>query len=222
MKVCLMLSGLLRDNSSFASLQQHILHKYDVDVYCQNWYTSEQSKIADADVIMQSYKPRELLQQQHLGKEYYADLVKIHGNTQLYYQGYSQLHALQTVSNMFNWADYDFIIRARYDKIHIINFPDLNKMHRGLFYAGNRHPAYTSSPDWFMDLIFIMPNMMQSFCSTYDLMHDAALCSSMYAWPQRHVDYFYPEFAFRYCLHHLKYEDKYIRMHDDDFLIAPA
>ena len=222
MKVCLMLSGLLRDNTSFASLQKYIMQPYAADVYCQSWYTSEQNKLADERVIMDCYKPKVLLQQQHLPKGSYADLVRIHGNAQIYYQGYSQLHALQTVSNMFNWADYDFIIRARYDKINILKFPDLNKLDVHKFYAGNRHPAYMTSADWFMDLVFIMPNMMQSYCSIFDIMHDASVTSSMYNWPQKHVNYFYPEFAFRYCLHHLNFEDRYIRLSDDEFLISPA
>jgi len=50
-----MLSGMLRDNSSYESLKRDIIKPYGADVYCQLWSSSEQNAAAEANNITQSY-----------------------------------------------------------------------------------------------------------------------------------------------------------------------
>ena len=233
MRVALLLSGQVRGNDASASLHQHIIKKYDVDVYCQYWHQGDDRQHhreltalyapeairSDAAVFNTSdycAKHHAALHQNHV--------VRSRKGTYgyPYHHLFSQLLGLQHVSNMFNWADYDFIIRARYDKINIINFPDLHQLSTQHFYAGNRHPAYDGVADYFMDLIFIMPNMMQSYCHAFDLMHQADVSNRMYTWSKSYADYFFPEYVFAYLLEELNFKERYIKLPYDKFLIEPA
>ena len=233
MRIALLLSGQVRCNDSSASLHQHIINKYSVDVYCQYWHDGDDHEHhreltalyapeairSDAAVFNTPdycVKHHAALHQNHVvrsckGRYGYP-----------YHHLFSQLLGLQHVSNMFNWADYDFIIRARYDKINIINFPDLHQLNVHNFYAGNRHPAYDGVADYFMDLIFIMPNMMQSYCRAFDLMHQADVSNRMYTWSKSYADYFFPEYVFAYLLEELNFKHRYIKLPYDQFLITPA
>ena len=233
MRVALLLSGQVRNNDSSTSLMQHIIKKHHVDVYCQYWHSGDDHQHHEeltscyAPVAIRSdaavFNTPDYCAQHHAA----LHANHVHGRPKHryghpYHHLFSQLLGLQLVSNMFNWADYDFIIRARYDKINIINFPDLQKLDVQKFYAGNRHPAYDGVADYFMDLIFIMPNMMQSYCHAFDLMHQADVCNRMYAWSKSYADYFFPEYVFAYLLEELNFKDRYIKLPYDEFLIAPA
>lgn len=233
MRVALLLSGYVRNNDSSTSLITHIINKYNVDVYCHYWHDGDDHQ--HHHELTTLYAPKGIQSSaaifntpdycaKHHAALHHNHVVRSCKNRYgyPYHHLFSQLLGLQLVSNMFNWADYDFIIRARYDKINIINFPDLHQLSVQKFYAGNRHPAYDEVADYFMDLIFIMPNMMQSYCHAFDLMHSAEVSNRMYTWSKSYADYFFPEYVFAYLLEELNFKDRYIKLPHDQFLIASA
>ena len=159
MKVALLLSGLFRNNNSKDYLFEKIISKYPTDVYCQCWYTSEQNKQESEAKIIEAYSPKKLLMEKHIAD--YAELIKLHGinfnsaggrktNNQMHF---SHLHGLKNVSNLFDWSQYDFIVRGRYDSCHILTFPDLTTLSKDNFYANCSYNLFIGAPRFFMDIV---------------------------------------------------------------------
>lgn len=237
MRVCMMLSGLVRSNNSEPYLKKFILNRYNVDVYCQAWYTSDSDKEQTQSMIQTCYSPKSILMQPHLnhGKslkdDVYPELGKIHNTNvcKLYNQGFSQLLSIKAVSNMFEWPQYDFVIRARYDKTSIVKFPDLNTLDTNKFYAPGHTGVFNNAPLFFRDFIFIMPNSYKFYCSAFDYLRDEQFCAEMYQWQHQLPNkyswyrsqgrYFYPEFVFTYMFEKFNKWDEFIKMHFSEFMV---
>lgn len=225
MKVGLIISGLVRSNSSKNSLINHIIKKYSCDVYCQCWYMSEQTKSIDESIIRESYAPKKLIMQQHINlkdnfsQDYYPELINIHGTHGLYNQGFSQLLGLKTVSNLFEWSEYDFIIRARYDKINMINFPDLSKLDKNNLYTSCCFNCwYQNHPKFFVDQCFILPNTMKYYCEAFDYLLDRDFCDKMYSWKTNYSGkYFFPELLFAYMIDHFNCRNNFKKLSCNEF-----
>lgn len=234
MKVCLLLSGLLRNNSSFASLNNFILSKYSCDVYCHSWYNGSQDKQTSEHIITQSYNPVKLIMQPHLNannnfvSDYYPQLQTLHTypdehRGRLTNQNFSQLLGLKVVSELVDVSQYDFIIRARYDKTRILTFPDLNSLDVNRFYASCSYNSWFSThPLLFSDYLFIMSNNMLPVISSFDLLFDAEFCKSMYAfaieqWGRYWDNYFWPELMFAYMIKYSGYSSKFTKLTQPEF-----
>jgi hypothetical protein len=234
MRVCLMLSGMLRDNSSYASLQRDIIKPYGADVYCQFWSSSQQQAAAEAHTISSCYEPVQLLQQLHLNlcnnfsEQYYPQLQQLTpflvGNR--HNQILSQLLGMKNASNMFNWSNYDFIIRARYDKINLQRFPDLNKLDADTFYADCCYNSWFQQHDkFFIDRNFIMPNSMKKICEGFDLLHDKDFCVKLYNWTEKECGDkftydFWPEYLLAYLFTHYGLQHKFKKLSCDEYHIS--
>ena len=237
MRVCMMLSGLVRSNSSEQSLKKFILSKYDVDVYCQAWYKDEQDKRQTQTKIQESYSPKAILMQPHLNHkksikdDVYPELGKIHNTrvSKLYNQGFSQLLGIKNVSETFDWSQYDFIIRARYDKSNIINFPCLSSLDASKFYAPGHTGVFKDAPLFFRDFLFIMPNTFKFYCEAFDYMRDEQFCNSMYQWQEQlpkmykwyrsQGRYFYPEFVFTYMFEKFNKWSYFVKKSPEEFMV---
>ena len=237
MRVCLMLSGMLRDNSSYESLKRDIIKPYGADVYCQLWSSSEQNAAAEAHIISSCYEPQQLLQQQHLNtcnnfsQQYYPELQHLYpfnaahaGNR--HNQILSQLLGMKNASNMFNWSNYDFIIRARYDKINLQRFPDLNKLDADTFYADCCYNSWFQQHDkFFVDRNFIMPNTMKHMCQGFDLLYNKEFCANMYNWTQHQCgdkfnQDFWPEYLLAYMMEYYNLHHKFKKLNCDEYHIS--
>lgn len=235
MRVCLMLSGLVRNNSTYLYTKSHILDKYSPDVYCHAWYKNEQERIEDTEELTRRYNPKKILMEPHLNlnnalsEKLYPELKANHvqgkivdnilGQNQIN-DGLSQFLSLKRVSELFNWDDYDFIIRCRYDKLQIFKFPDLEKLDKSKFYvAANHLRCYSLHPNWFLERVIIMPNDMKEYCNIFDHLRDKEASEKMYKWSHRYTNWFFCEYAFAYFLEHMNFYNKLVKMDKSDFLV---
>ncbi len=223
MKVALLLSGLFRNNNSKDYLIDKIISKYPTDVYCQCWYTSEQNKQESEAKIIEAYSPKKLLMEKHIAD--YAELIKLHGYNLATMGGrtthnqmhFSQLHGLSNVSSLFDWSQYDFIVRARYDSCHLQAFPDLTTLKKDTFYTNCSYNTFVGNPYFFIDVCFILPNTFNNFFD-FSKLYDAEFCKSMYSWKENWAGWnFFPELFFSYYFEHYKCWDKFVKMEQHEF-----
>jgi hypothetical protein len=232
-----MLSGLLRDNSSYASLKRDVIDAYAADVYCQHSYTHEHSKAAQADIINNCYDPIQLLQQPDVnsGNNFTQRLHPNLHHLAPFHAAYdgnrhnqilAQLQDMKTAANMFDWSKYDFIIRARYDKINLKAFPDLNKLHADTFYADCCWNCwFLYSDKLFIDRNFILPNTMKHMCEGFDLLHNTEFCANMYNWAAAEcgsnfsID-FWPEYLLAYMFTYYGLQHKFKKLSCEEYHIA--
>lgn len=167
MKVALLLYGQPRFVNRvdvFKSHIQDILSKYDVDTYCQLWYSSSfqyedistwaknHGAVAACDAIpydapsyiMDAYNPMRM----SIDKPVFEDpsesvtqyLKRRFGDNRYYSEGnmrniISVGYALDRVCNLvYDRDNYDFYVLARYDAI-LENFPRLEMLNRNKFYV---------------------------------------------------------------------------------------
>jgi hypothetical protein len=225
MKVALLLSGLFRNNNSKDYLYDKIISKYSTDVYCQCWYTSEESKQQTEEKIIEAYAPKKLLMEKHIAD--YVELIKLHGlnlnssggrktNNQMHF---SQLHGLKNVSNLFDWSQYDFIVRGRYDSCHILTFPDLTTLSKDNFYANCTYNMWIGAPKFFMDTSFILPNTFSNYFNLFDKLYDPEFIKNMYSWKENwNGTNFFPELFFSYYFEYYNCWDKFVKLEQHQFL----
>ena len=232
-----MLSGLLRSNNSEKYLKKFIIDKYNVDVYCQAWYNNNSDRHQTQQKILERYSPKAILMQPNLTHrksfkdEVYPELGKIHNmNVNRHYDSYfSQFLSIKNVSNMFDWSQYDFIIRARYDRTIIVNFPDLNFLDKSKFYAAGHYNVFKDAPIFFRDFIFIMPNTFKFYCDAFDYIRDEQFCNRMYQWHRElpmkvnwfkpQISFFYPELVFAYMFQEFGKQDYLNKLPPEQFLL---
>lgn len=190
MKVALLLFGQPRHVENlkvFNSHVEHILSKYDTDVFCHAWFAKGHSFIPSTwsklsaikcnedviDIIQDKYKPKILMHDEPkqfvineniktspaINKFEYLNPVNINNM-------YSQLYSIGQVSKLFesyriqNNVEYDFVIMARYDII-ILEFTSLYHLDKTFFYHGHHH-------DRFPDLFYVFHPKFIKSQTTYD------------------------------------------------------
>lgn len=195
MKVALLLSGQGRNSlkECFNSIQKHILDVYDTDVYCHLWWDEETSKngyyvgsqnaIHQTDknipeIIKRLYSPKKILIQPQINVWEHPDLLNINCPDKESF--ISQLYGIQQVSNLFNWSEYDFIIKWRYD-LEVVNFLNLNEIDKTKFHSfchilnenGETEPPYPNN--FFDDPGYILPNDMKQYLQFIDNINELKL-----------------------------------------------
>jgi hypothetical protein len=203
MKICLLLNGLVRDNSSFSYLKDYILDKYDCDVACQYWDVEGSDK-----TLTESYNPKfKKSDKPHEPKDYpyhlskYPDFIKN-------YRFFAQFLSLKNAADLICWEKYDFIVRARYDKIILCKFPDLYNLDKSKFYAPSHWVGtFDGYPEMFCDPIWIMPSTFKPFCMLFDSMAKEDFL------PKNTI----PEGVYSYSINYLNLKDYYIKLPKDQF-----
>jgi hypothetical protein len=198
MKVALILSGQGRSSlkSSFNSIKKHILDVYDTDVYCHLWWDEEISKNGFyvglqnttystdnnmPEIIKNLYSPKKMLIQPQINVWAHPDLLDINCPSKESF--ISQLYGLQEVSNLFNWSDYDFIIKWRYD-LEVVNFMNLNELDKTKLHTfchvlnENGETDLPFPTNFFDDPGYILPNDMKQFLQFIDNINDLKLYGS--------------------------------------------
>jgi hypothetical protein len=223
MKIALMLHGQGRNLiNGFNSLKK-ILDNYDVDVYCQVWWDDniKSNGYVGArgfypvnqdvpEVIKELYSPKKIsvnkshnfLNQNDPIYDEYPNLSNIECPSKEHYL--SQLLSLKIVSNMFNWLDYDFIIRTRYD-IDLISFPNLYEIDNTKFYpAPNEWGTFDETDNFFCDNFFIMSNDMSLYGNIFDFL-------------SKNIHYqITVEDLYVYYLNDMGFSDKLIKLNKDE------
>ena len=233
MRVCLLLSGLIRSNNSFATINQHILTIYKPDVYCHVWYQEQHQKRDIELLLTQQYDPKVIRFEQHLNynnsiESAYPELLQIHRHRG-HPHDYSQLLGIKMVSELIDWSQYDFIIKARYDHFKIHNFPDLRSLSTDKFYASGHDWSTIYSPEMFRDFCFIMPNNFHFYTKGFDYIREPDFCNRMYAWQiqhhlkytkdEYHAFYFCPELCFSYMFEEFNKWNSFVKMQPSEFML---
>jgi hypothetical protein len=231
MKVALLLHGQARNLMvGYISLYEHILNKYDVDVYCQVWWDEDVKKNGylgargtypvdknTINEIYERYNPKKILVekpykvyhgnnffQSEIFKEYpeYKNLPFSSKEHIL-----SQFLSLKNVSSLLVWGDYDFIIKSRYD-INLCSFPNLYNLNKKKFYPAQHNLGTLIENKFvFCDYSFIMANDMEKFLQISDVISNTNLYDLGY----------YPEAILASWLNKLKFDDRLIKLNSNEF-----
>lgn len=173
MKIAIVFSGQGRwAEYAYSSIKEKILDKYDVDVYCQMWWDDEikengyvgSRRTYDVPndlpkIVERLYNPKQFLinKSSDLSEYPYGHLPFV-----------SQFVGIQRACNLFDWSQYDFIVKMRYD-LEVYNFPDLHLLDKTKFYTGcDDGSFYYDDLDFFSDLSYILPNDMKQFTQVID------------------------------------------------------
>jgi hypothetical protein len=192
MKVALLLHGQARKlKEGYDSLYEHILKKYDVDVYSQVWWDEEIERNGyrgskgyfkiekdTPNLIVNYYQPKEMLVQKNFNiydgdnfenSEIFIEYPQFKNfNWPSREHFLSQLLSIKNVSNLVNWEEYDFIIKSRYD-IKLDSVPNLFELDGTKFYpAQHKDGSLISKDNFFCDVCFILPNDMKKFLEVFD------------------------------------------------------
>lgn len=198
MKVALLLSGQGRSSlkKCFTSIKKHILDVYDTDVYCHLWwdektsndgfYVGFQNVIYPTEkdmpqIIKNLYSPKKMIIQEQIDVWSHPDLLNINCPDKESF--ISQLYGLQQVSNLFDWSEYDFIIRWRYD-LEVVNFLNLNELDKTKLHTfchvldenGETGPPFPKH--FFDDPGYILPNDMKQFLQFIDNVNNLKIYDS--------------------------------------------
>lgn len=194
MKIALILNGQGRTNpltSAYPSIKKNILDVYNPDVFCHLWWDDDIIKngykgshhnflvdINTPEIIKNLYSPKKMLIQPQINVWTHPDLLGINCPSKETF--ISQLYGLQQVSNLFNWSDYDFIIKWRYD-LEVVNFMNLNELDKTKLHTfchilnekGEIDPFYPNN--FFDDTGYILPNDIKQFLQIIDNINDLKL-----------------------------------------------
>ena len=170
---------------SFNKINELILKKYEVDVYCQLWWDNKlkfngftnwrgnhyKFHKNTVQMIIDLYKPKKISVDPpyHDDKIYddYPNLKSYKSNSSAE-DILSQFLSLKIASNMINWKNYDFILKWRYDFIPI-NFPDLNKLNNSMMYVSqDYHNTFIDKKNHFIDTCYILPKKGKKLFEIFD------------------------------------------------------
>lgn len=206
MKVALCMFGqprVIRNQFTFQSHYDHIISKYDTDVYCHSWISDEEIKFEYSDwvntdrrstqdlhaggIILEQYKPKKFLFEKPKtfslsGK--YRELAINSGRCPLGVYYWSENNESNLMSHLYSISKsislskdekYDWIILSRYDN-YIENIPSLYELEPNNLYLSNQYPH-------FIDVLMLGG---QKQINTMDCFDDIPeLC--------REINYFTPE-----------------------------
>jgi len=206
MNVALCMFGqprVIRNDFTFNSHQEHIIKKYNPDIYCHSWISKEPKEFEYSDwvnpirrsvedsfaseIILEKYKPKHFLFEEPRifsleGKS--RELAKNSGKCPLgvYYWSennehnlISQLYSISKVIKMSSQSKYDWVILSRYDN-YIENIPSLYDLDSNNLYLSNHFPH-------FVDVLMMGGQEQMNTIDCYDDID--GLCSE--------INYFTPE-----------------------------
>ena len=139
-KIALVLHGQGRSIlSAYKSIKKEIIDVYKPDIFCHLWWDDEIKKngyvgygrhyIVDKDIpkiVTELYSPKKIVVEPKITDWETPELTNLKCG---HYQTFvSQLYSIQKACDLFDWSEYDFIIKCRYD-LEIIKFPELDKLH---------------------------------------------------------------------------------------------
>jgi len=180
MKVAVFICGQGRNVlNSFESIKKNILDVYDTDVYCQLWWDDEIKnngydglfKHYDVqpdlpELINKLYSPKKFLIEPPINNWGKPELENFRCPSKEPFL--SQFYSVQNASNLFNWDEYDFIIKCRYD-VNVIKIPNLHTLDKTKMYTGfDNGEFYYDDPYYFSDILYILPNHMKQFTQIID------------------------------------------------------
>jgi hypothetical protein len=188
MKIALMLHGQARNfEDSFPITKKNLLEKYDVDVYChlvwdenikKNGYSSRRGNFKSNEdtpnLIQKFYNPKKIIitEDFYYGKDeekLFKDFPRFHSisNWDLFFS-MCQIYGISQVINLFDWNDYDFIIKLRYDcGIEIL--PNLFELEKNKIYAvRDWDGSLDDKEDGFIDLSYILSNNFKNYVDMYN------------------------------------------------------
>lgn len=206
MKVALCMFGqprFIQNNFTHQSHLDHIINKYDTDVYCHSWistipnkfeysdwvknqYKTHQDKFA-ADIILTKYIPKAFLFEEPMEfslSGVYRDLAVNSGRCPAgaYYWSdnnennlMSQLYSVSKAIRMSRNEKYDWIILSRYDN-YIENIPQLDELDSDNLYLSNQYGH-------FVDVLMFGGQKQINTLDCFDIIPE--LCSE--------INYFTPE-----------------------------
>lgn len=190
MRVSIILFGQPRFvEECFPQIQEKILNNYDCDVYCHMWwndnikkngYTGKRGRFNVKenlpDIVKELYNPKKLLLQDDLSEsknnswkiyEQYPNLRKYMTYPSAHHY-LSQMLAFQSVSELFDWSEYDLVMKWRYDIVPT-NLPNFNDLDFKKFYpCYSQYPTFSTEMYKFTDIGFIMPNDFLNFSKIFD------------------------------------------------------
>jgi hypothetical protein len=186
MKIAMFFHGQPRCiKKTFDRIHDLILSKYNIDIYCQLFLDkkllSEGHKSwrginydFDKDTVQflkENYKPKKIrVSRPYHGEDIfikYPNLKSYKCNPSWNDLFHHQL-SLKISSNMFNWSNYDFIIKWRYD-YYPINFPDLNELDPTKLYATtDGHGTFFNSENHIIESCYILPKNAKKIFNTFD------------------------------------------------------
>ncbi len=206
MNVALCMFGqprVIRNPFTFNSHEEHIIKKYNADVYCHSWISKEPKQfeysdwvnsnhrstedISASEIILERYKPKDFLfeEPRHFsltGKS--RELAENSGRCPMgvYYWSennehnlMSHLYSISKVIKMSNRIKYDWIILSRYDN-HIEHIPSLYELDSNNLYLSNQFPH-------FVDVLMMGGQNQMNTIACYDDIPE--LCGE--------INYFTPE-----------------------------
>ena len=217
-KIALVLHGQGRSIlSAHKSIKKEIIDVYKPDIFCHLWWDDEIKKngyvgygrhyIVDKDIpkiVTELYSPKKIVVEPKITDWETPELTNLKCG---HYQTFiSQLYSIQKACDLFDWSEYDFIIKCRYD-LEIIKFPELDKLDEKTFYTGYDNGVfYYDNPIYFSDLCYIMPNDMKQFTQFIDNLNNYKI--------------FYdcvPEHVIEKTVQILNFHKKMVRMSINDF-----
>jgi hypothetical protein len=172
LKVALCMFGqprVIQNKFTFQSHLDHVINKYETDVYCHSWISNQEKLFEYSDwvdvskrlsqdisakqIILEQYKPKRFLfeepKQFSLTGEY-RELAKNSGKCPVggYYWSennennlMSQLYSISKSIRLLDGEKYDWVILSRYDN-YIENIPSLYELEQDNLYLSNQHKHF--------------------------------------------------------------------------------
>ena len=183
-----MLHGQARSfEDAYKLTKKNFLDKYNVDVFChlvwdddikKNGYTGRRGKFPvnenTPELIVELYKPKKIIVTNdfYFGDEndnLYRDLPRFKNlKCEETFFSLCQLKGISEVSNLFDWSEYDFIIKMRYD-CGFENFPNLYELDSDKIYAArDEWGTLDERPDCMIDLSYIVSSNFKHFVDIFN------------------------------------------------------
>ena len=229
-----MLHGQARSlEKNFINNKNNFLNKYDVDTFCQvvwdekieknKFYTGRRGvfEIEENTIekVIEYYNPKKIL----ISKDYAYDdnfeesifsICPAFLNYKKKYETDSlftllQFKGIYEASNLFDWNEYDFIVKLRYDT-SIINFPNLELLDKSKFYAySNIWGTFYNQNDFFCDYGYIMGNSFYEYMQMYKFLQK----DDITVYP------FVAEYIYNHYLIKMNLTTKLVKLNKDEFNI---
>jgi hypothetical protein len=231
MKIALMLHGQARHFLHTYELnKKNIIDKYDVDVFChltwdeeikKNGYVGRRNVYSvdenTPDKIIELYKPKKIVitEEFRLGENEQKILNDFNRfknvvNCQNSFFTLLQFKGISEASKLFEWSEYDFIIKMRYD-CGFIALPNLHELNKNKMYVGRDDwGTCDDRPDCFIDLTYIVPNTFQNFVNVYDNLKI----------DEEFINIYGTEPVYTYYLHKFGLVDKLVKMDRTQYILS--
>lgn len=202
---------------AYKSIKEKIIDVYNPHVYCHLWWDANIKENGyhsynrhysvpnnTPEIIEKLYSPKKFLIEEEIKDLSTYTLNLISCPSMLTFL--SQLISIQKSLSLFDWSDYDFILKWRYD-LEVIKFPDLSKLDKTKFYTGyNDKSHYYDDPNFFSDLSYILPNDMKQYSQVISNMHSLKIYHTCV-----------PEHIMSDTLKRLNLREKMIRLPSEEF-----